>query len=597
MKRAAAAGLKRSRLARQDLSASSTQLDDLDYALQGLSSSAVPVLRQSILEVASICSDARARAALLRSHGVLPRIVAAVASASSVPNDAVYALAFAGLLNSLTNHRALLDDDLLTRQVAQALLRRVEECVAPAGAAKDAPPPPSSPHELDAAWSHVQLLCPDAVAAAAQPGTAAEISAIAQRLCLLGLASCVRASSTACRPIREHKGLHVLPAIIRTHALRAASDGSLLWRREDELEACLEVLELASFPAEACARGGGGALDDEGRGGGTSHPTSAACEPGGRPLDLLPLIHVGELAASCLYGPAMATAAGCAASSRTASTDPAAARSAASPAAPGTPHGCIVGRGVVVGGSGSGGGSRRKAAVHGATPSSNEGKSFEERRARNRHGYRNPDSPRPSPAPSAAASSPSPSPGASAIALDPYACDPFAFSSPPQPVPFRSRRAAAAAQAAREAAEAAQAASSPGGTSASGAASEAGSSRCAASHGAPRADTVIYWFMASVVAKCGLGIDLYAAIVAVHPMLIVIATVPREGLQTTSSLRIACALTGQQRADYSGQCKVVVGRLAPVRVQQIDRVCGWFVRSPSSRSLQAPPSTGPQSTT
>jgi|EP01046_Picozoa_sp_COSAG06_P039777 hypothetical protein len=32
--------------------------------------------------------------------------------------------------------------------------------------------------------------------------------------------------------------------------------------------------------------------------------------------------------------------------------------------------------------------------------------------------------------------------------------------------------------------------------------------------------------MASVVAKCGLGIDLYAAIVAVHPMLIVIATVP-----------------------------------------------------------------------
>lgn len=70
-------GTQTGRLARQDHSALSLHLDDMEYALEGLSAprSSPAVLHRSALELLSLCAERKQRALLLRASGVAHRLV------------------------------------------------------------------------------------------------------------------------------------------------------------------------------------------------------------------------------------------------------------------------------------------------------------------------------------------------------------------------------------------------------------------------------------------------------------------------------------------------------------------------------------------
>ena len=117
--------LKRSRLARHDIVAAATKIDELDYALEGMGTRVLTVMRSSVLEVAGMLTDAKARLSLFRTHGVLARVVGASVSASPSP-DPLYALTLAALMHMLAHDRTLLGDEELVEELALGLLRRLQ---------------------------------------------------------------------------------------------------------------------------------------------------------------------------------------------------------------------------------------------------------------------------------------------------------------------------------------------------------------------------------------------------------------------------------------------------------------------------------------
>ena len=328
------------------LASSSARVDDLDYALEGLrASSSLAVLRRSALDVASLCADATERAQLFRSHGVLERIVAATETAAP-SNDPLYAAALGAVLYALSHDTLLLSDDNLVGPLASSLLLRLAafSSAAPSAEHGEVPPrqpdpwlpsPPMGRSELEPVWSRMCRLCVGAVKPDARcPAAMGELLELVRRLCTLGLAACARASPEACRRMRAHAALHALPAIIDEH-VAAARPLPTSFPSHDEMYASLAILEAASFPAEAGRRVAGR----------SSGPSSAAikephiCRPGGRALDVLPVIRAAERAAALLYGlPEASAGVAGASSSATAFASPTAAAAAAtSPTAPAPP--------------------------------------------------------------------------------------------------------------------------------------------------------------------------------------------------------------------------------------------------------------------
>ena len=63
------AGVQSGRLARQDLGTVSLRLDDLEYALEGLTArrATLAVLRRSAIDVVSLCADRKQRSMLFRA--------------------------------------------------------------------------------------------------------------------------------------------------------------------------------------------------------------------------------------------------------------------------------------------------------------------------------------------------------------------------------------------------------------------------------------------------------------------------------------------------------------------------------------------------
>ena len=328
------------------LASSSARVDDLDYALEGLrASSSLAVLRRSALDVASLCADATERAQLFRSHGVLERIVAATETAAP-SNDPLYAAALGAVLYALSHDTLLLSDDNLVGPLASSLLLRLAafSSAAPSAEHGEVPPrqpdpwlpsPPMGRSELEPVWSRMCRLCVGAVKPDARcPAAMGELLELVRRLCTLGLAACARASPEACRRMRAHAALHALPAIIDEH-VAAARPLPTSFPSHDEMYASLAILEAASFPAEAGRRVAGR----------SSGPSSAAikephiCRPGGRALDVLPVIRAAERAAALLYGlPEASAGVAGASSSATAFASPTAAAAAATtPTAPALP--------------------------------------------------------------------------------------------------------------------------------------------------------------------------------------------------------------------------------------------------------------------
>ena len=82
--------LKRSRLARHDIVAAATKIDELDYALEGMGTRVLTVMRSSVLEVAGMLTDAKARLSLFRTHGVLARVVGGAGPAGGSGAGYVY---------------------------------------------------------------------------------------------------------------------------------------------------------------------------------------------------------------------------------------------------------------------------------------------------------------------------------------------------------------------------------------------------------------------------------------------------------------------------------------------------------------------------
>ena len=327
------------------LASSSARVDDLDYALEGLrASSSLAVLRRSALDVASLCADATERAQLFRSHGVLERIVAATETAAP-SNDPLYAAALGAVLYALSHDTLLLSDDNLVGPLASSLLLRLAACssAAPSAEHGEVPPrqpdpwlpsPPMGRSELEPVWPRMCRLCVGAIKPDARCPAATTMSQLVRRLCTLGLAACARASPEACRRMRAHAALHALPAIIDEH-VAAARPLPTSFPSHDEMYASLAILEAASFPAEAGRRVAGR----------SSGPSSASikashiCRPGGRELDVLPVIRAAERAAALLYGlPAASAGVAGASSSATAFASPTAAAAAATtPTAPPPP--------------------------------------------------------------------------------------------------------------------------------------------------------------------------------------------------------------------------------------------------------------------
>ena len=273
--------------------------------VEGLTSSAPSVLRQSALDVASICAEAKVRAELFRMHGVLDRVVAALSSAR-VSSDPAYSLTIGGLMYAVAQDTSLAADGDLVAQLASGMLARLdsnEACDAgPRSQRRNTEvvgsPSGSEPAALQAAWARMCELCADKVVHNIScPVDFEEAALVVRRLCVLGLASCTRAAPEACRLLREHPNLHELPRIIRA----AVAGPGRLRPAVDELVACLEVLEAASFPAEERTIQAAAVQPVDGQQGGSRPPTLSACLPGGRALDLMPVLRVGERAAAQLY--------------------------------------------------------------------------------------------------------------------------------------------------------------------------------------------------------------------------------------------------------------------------------------------------------
>ena len=161
---------KRSGLGRQDTATSVSVIDDLEYALDGMVSSTSSVRQSSALEVVRLCTNAKARTAAFRTHGVLHRVIASVVKAADphMRDDPVYALALTGLLNMLAHDRLILEEEDLVQHLVPRVLRHLARCAHAArspASASDSTPPAATESALDALWSSLRLLCPLSVSA------------------------------------------------------------------------------------------------------------------------------------------------------------------------------------------------------------------------------------------------------------------------------------------------------------------------------------------------------------------------------------------------------------------------------------------------
>ena len=297
-------------LARMDMSASTSHIDELEYALEGLSSENAAVRLRCSLDVVSLFSDQAARSAALRTHGVLGRVVTAIAAAADA-SEPQYALALAGLLGVLSMDGLVLDDDHIVSVLVPRVMRHIAACGAAVTGDNDADDDATLPSKLAPLWRSLQNLCPALAAARVAPLSPATAFFAARRLCVLSLASCARGSPAACATARDHVALHELPRIIAEHTQQEQSTAPASAARKsgarksaapaaappvgasDELTACVELLHLTTFPSDTAPSGA------------TSKASAAAaahCAPGGKCLDLLPVIRIAERLASDVYG-------------------------------------------------------------------------------------------------------------------------------------------------------------------------------------------------------------------------------------------------------------------------------------------------------
>ena len=217
---------KRSGLGRQDTATSVSVIDDLEYALDGMVSSTSSVRQSSALEVVRLCTNAKARTAAFRTHGVLHRVIASVVKAADphMRDDPVYALALTGLLNMLAHDRLILEEEDLVQHLVPRVLRHLARCAHAArspASASDSTPPAATESALDALWSSLRLLCPPQCVGAATPSPGPhDVARTGRRLSVLALLSCARVAPAACQAAREHEALHVLPSPRRRHRRR-----------------------------------------------------------------------------------------------------------------------------------------------------------------------------------------------------------------------------------------------------------------------------------------------------------------------------------------------------------------------------------------
>ena len=316
------------RLARADVSASA-HADDLEYALEGLASKSLAVRRRSALDAAALCADPKERAQLFRAHGALPRITAAISA--SPCDDMLHAMAVCGLLYALASEKRLVSDEDLITPLTSSLLNRLIEVSDQQDLTTDV-----SQMDIGRLWHNLQQLCMGAIRTDAPCPAVHEVPAVLRRLCVLALARCAQ-DVEACRVMRVHPNLHELIRIIQVGLTRApcsmrcmmshepkvpsvdaprphpylclvhcALQGGLatshslvsLTSTHNELCASLAILEASSFPAEEVKSTTSTTST-------TSREMGAVAErgfcPGGSPLNLLPIMQVGEMAASHLY--------------------------------------------------------------------------------------------------------------------------------------------------------------------------------------------------------------------------------------------------------------------------------------------------------
>ena len=176
-------------------------------------------------------------------------------------------------------------------------------------------------------WRMLKVLCPQCIAPKQPAPVLSEVPRAARRLCILSLLACTQASPSACHTAREHEALHELPRVIGEHVAARASrasprgegasvdgagggagessgDGALAAPAvaTDELAACLELLHSTTFPAEADSKPRS-APSAPGSGGKCRAVAALPphCAPGGRPLDLHPLLAIADQVSARVY--------------------------------------------------------------------------------------------------------------------------------------------------------------------------------------------------------------------------------------------------------------------------------------------------------
>ena len=437
-------------LSRMDASVSTSFVDDLEYACSGMAAEKEQVRYQSALDVIRLCSDSKARATCFRMHGVLARVLTALGVVAA-PTDAAYALALSGILSTLSADGLLLDDDDLVGALMPSVMRHLTACAAAAadggaGAGSDS----MLRSQLASLWRSLQQLCP-CKTTICQPAPERRHAAFvaARRLCVLALGSCARASPAACHVARANEALHALPALVDEHTSRPRRAAGPSDAAAEELSVCVELLHATTFASEAAPRGGGAA----------ARGASGRCAPGGRSLDLMPLIRLAEELTRIVYDGDEGEGLLDAAHSKSAGAAlPARNGRAAdgSPAPRFSPRFSPAAR-VSPPGAGSGGGPRGESEED---RSGGARHSYEEQRAAARHGFASPSCSMPTGGKARAASCASPVP--SSVSVSESSCSGSMYSalgsaSARQPRTFsvadrKRRRAEAEAEAAAAAA-------------------------------------------------------------------------------------------------------------------------------------------------
>lgn len=222
-------------LKRRDLADKSHALDELEYALDGLTNHKPAVASRSALDLLALCTDKPASITFLASCGALPRIAAALRGAREASLDGCAALALAAVTHALAQR----DLDLISTEslILAALLHTSPAAASPSASIEAAPAPILIPRLLAALRKllpgAIELVddSPDALMQRAAP--------LARRLSLDALGAIAHRSLAARQHVCALGGLHTGLALLGTLSCDI--------EKRSELSSCLYLLQHATF--------------------------------------------------------------------------------------------------------------------------------------------------------------------------------------------------------------------------------------------------------------------------------------------------------------------------------------------------------------